>query len=101
MLCPPANEGAPGIYVHIPFCRKRCPYWAFVLIESDGSLHARFVDKVCREIQRDHPAARTLYFGGGTPSLLSRDELARIVESVGGTPEEITVECNPDGLRLD
>ena len=72
-----------------------------MLIESDGSLHGRFVDKVCREIHRDRPSARTLYFGGGTPSLLSADELGRIVEAVGGKPEEITVECNPEGLRLD
>jgi oxygen-independent coproporphyrinogen-3 oxidase len=62
-----------GLYVHVPFCTKRCPYCAFVLIESDGSLHAKFVDRVIREIG-DSPKperARTLFFGGGTPSLLT------------------------------
>ena len=90
-----------GVYVHVPFCRKRCPYCAFVLIESDGSLHARFTEKVCREIRRDRPASRTLYFGGGTPSLLSVNELENVIGAVGGSPEEITVECNPEGLRLE
>jgi oxygen-independent coproporphyrinogen-3 oxidase len=88
-----------GVYVHVPFCRKRCPYCAFTLIESDGSLHERFVEKVCREIRV--PSVRTLYFGGGTPSLLAPGQLARIIQAVGGRPEEITVECNPEGLRLD
>lgn len=88
-----------GIYVHVPFCRKRCPYCAFVLIESDGSLHERFVEKVCREIRKAAKPARTLYLGGGTPSLLSPDQIRRIVEAVGGRPEEVTVECNPEGFR--
>jgi oxygen-independent coproporphyrinogen-3 oxidase len=90
-----------GIYVHVPFCRKRCPYCAFVLIESDGALHERFVDKVCAQIERDGKPARTLYLGGGTPSLLTAGQVARIVRAVGGAPEEVTVECNPEGLRLD
>ena len=90
-----------GVYVHVPFCRKRCPYCAFVLIESDGSLHERFVDKVCREVRAAAPRARTLYFGGGTPSLLGPEPIRRLIEAVGGAPEEITVECNPEGLRLE
>jgi oxygen-independent coproporphyrinogen III oxidase len=90
-----------GVYVHVPFCRKRCPYCAFVLIESDGSLHDRFVDKICREIRAAKPVPRTLYFGGGTPSMLGAAPIRRMIEAVGGAPEEITVECNPEGLRLD
>jgi oxygen-independent coproporphyrinogen-3 oxidase len=90
-----------GVYVHVPFCRTRCPYCAFVLIESDGSLHDRFVDKVCAEIRRARPDARTLYFGGGTPSLLGAAAIGRIVEAVGGRPEEVTVEANPEGLSLE
>ncbi len=70
-------------------------------MESDGSLHERFVEKVCREIRRAAPAAGTLYFGGGTPSLLSPGQVRRIVEAVGGAPGEVTLECNPEGLRLE
>lgn len=94
-------DSSVGVYVHVPFCRRRCPYCAFTLIESDGSLHGRFVDKVCREIRQAKPAARTLYLGGGTPSLLGPEAIGRIVEAVGGAPEEITVECNPDGFQID
>lgn len=94
------SEGV-GVYIHVPFCRTRCPYCAFVLVESDGSLHERFVRKVEGEIRRAAPRARTLYFGGGTPSLLGAAALGRLIESVGGRPEEVTVECNPEGLRLD
>ena len=83
----------------MPFCRKRCPYCAFVLIESDGSLHDRFVEKVRGEILAARPAARTLYFGGGTPSMLGAAAIGRLIEAVGGRPEEITVEANPDGLQ--
>lgn len=90
-----------GVYVHVPFCRKRCPYCAFVLIESDGSFHERFVEKICREIRAAGPQARTLYFGGGTPSMLGAAPIARMIDAVGGKPEEITVECNPEGLRLE
>ena len=90
-----------GVYIHVPFCRKRCPYCAFVLIESDGSLHDRFVDKVCGEVRRARLEPRTLYFGGGTPSMLGAASIGRLIESVGGAPEEITVECNPEGLQLD
>jgi oxygen-independent coproporphyrinogen-3 oxidase len=84
----------------VPFCRKRCPYCAFVLIESDGSLHERFVDKIFGQIRQARPAARTLYFGGGTPSMLGAAAIGRLVEAVGGRPEEVTVECNPEGLEL-
>lgn len=95
------NDSGSGVYVHVPFCTKRCPYCAFVLIESDGSLHERFVEKVCREVERLGPKARTVYFGGGTPSLLTSEQLRRILRCVGGSPEEVTVECNPAEARFD
>ncbi len=95
------NDAGSGIYVHVPFCTKRCPYCAFVLIESDGSLHGGFVEKVCREVEFRRPKARTIYFGGGTPSLLTASQLGRIIQTVGGSPEEVTVECNPVGALFD
>ncbi len=90
-----------GVYVHVPFCRKRCPYCAFVLIESDGSLHDRYVEKVRAEILKAKPKPRTLYFGGGTPSMLGASAIGRLIDAVGGRPQEVTVECNPEGLALD
>ena len=86
-----------GLYVHVPFCLKRCPYCAFVLIESDGSLHSRFVNVVERQLLETKVDAATLYFGGGTPSMLEPDEIARLIRPAA----EVTLEANPDGLGLD
>lgn len=92
-----------GIYIHVPFCIKRCPYCAFVLIESDGSLHSRFVAAVEAQLRAaPQVPVRTVYFGGGTPSLLEPGDIARLVEASGGAGErEVTLEANPDGLGLD
>lgn len=94
-----------GIYVHVPFCSHRCPYCAFVLIESDGSLHGRFVSAIEKQLLA-LPAldAATLYFGGGTPSMLEPDQVGRLVRAVGhlkcAPTREVTLEANPDGLGL-
>src|SRR5688572_9800170 len=90
-----------GVYVHVPFCRKRCPYCAFTLIESDGSLHERFTAKIEAQLRAAAVEPRTLYFGGGTPSMLAPEQLGRMIAAAGGRPEEITVECNPEGMSLD
>src|SRR5207244_10516966 len=72
-----------GVYIHIPFCSAICNYCNFNrgLFESD--LKARYVDALVREIERAGPrastAADTIYFGGGTPSLLDPSEVARII----------------------
>ncbi len=94
-----------GVYVHVPFCLRRCPYCAFVLIESEGSLHDRFVERVCREISvspHRPPSVSSLFFGGGTPSMLTPEQIARIVEQVRrslGVPSgEVALEANPESL---
>jgi len=93
-----------GVYIHVPFCRKRCPYCAFVLIESDGSLHDRFVDKICREIRAAKPKARTLYFGGGTPSMLGAAPIRRMIEAEDSShplsDQEIADALAADGVAL-
>jgi oxygen-independent coproporphyrinogen-3 oxidase len=91
-------DASYGLYIHVPFCLKRCPYCAFVLIESDGSLHARFVDVIERQLRDAKVDASTLYFGGGTPSMLEPDQIARLVK---GGAKEVTLEANPDGLGLE
>ena len=93
-------RGSYGLYVHVPFCSHRCPYCAFVLIESDGSLHARFVDVIERRLQETRVDAATLYFGGGTPSMLEPDHVARLV-AAAGEAKEVTLEANPEGLGLE
>jgi oxygen-independent coproporphyrinogen-3 oxidase len=98
-----SGEG-PGFYVHVPFCLKRCPYCAFTLVESKGELHEAFTAKAASRLRSAGEAPRTLYFGGGTPSLLETSQIARLIEAAGGRPREVTVEANPErfdaaGLR--
>jgi len=103
----PRSERPPfGIYVHVPFCSKRCPYCAFVLIESDGSLHGRFTEVVRRQIRETPPVdASTFFFGGGTPSMLDPEAVGAILGAADHfrwTPNrEVTMEANPEGLGLE
>jgi oxygen-independent coproporphyrinogen III oxidase len=96
-----------GIYVHFPFCRKKCHYCNF--FSTPSSKHRDvFVPSLLKEIelQKDYidEEVKTIYFGGGTPSLLNGDEINRIIESVyqnfnvSATPE-ITMEANPDDIN--
>jgi oxygen-independent coproporphyrinogen-3 oxidase len=99
----------PGLYLHIPFCKQACHYCDFHFSTSLG-LKSQFVEALVKEmaLRRQYlpdPAAplETIYFGGGTPSLLTGDELARIFEAIHAhfqvSPQaEITLEANPDDL---
>ena len=96
-----------GIYIHIPFCKQRCNYCAFYSTTL-YNIRERYVDALCKEIlMRKEYAANapieTIYFGGGTPSTLTMEQLQKIcntiydVHSVSPTAE-VTIECNPDDL---
>jgi oxygen-independent coproporphyrinogen-3 oxidase len=93
-----------GVYVHIPFCAHRCHYCDFNTYEGQDSLHAAYVDALVREIET-HPGpaeqATSVFFGGGTPTLLPPAQLRRILAAVaerfGLAPgAEVTVEANPE-----
>lgn len=96
-----------GIYLHIPFCRDRCTYCSFATTRDQG-LQPATLERLVGEIERwgaalSRPRVDTLYLGGGTPSLLSLEELARITEAVRAafdlTPlAEATLEANPGTL---
>jgi len=102
-----------SLYVHIPFCAARCPYCDFATAPATSKLRTRYLDALATEIRRegaalDRPTAHTLYFGGGTPSLLEPDEIALLAEALRGSFDlalvEATVEANPatlDRARLD
>ena len=94
------------IYIHIPFCHRKCTYCAFY---SQPSLRdsQRYVEALCRELaMRRHSMegpVRTVYFGGGTPSLLPIELVARIAEALRANYdlsalEECTLEANPEDL---
>lgn len=88
------------MYVHIPFCAKRCDYCAFATWTGKEQLFEQYTDAVIREIERsrvDTPAATSVFFGGGTPSLLPAELLMSILDRIDRRSDcEITVECNPD-----
>lgn len=99
-----------GIYVHIPFCARRCIYCGFFSTVRENEA-ARFVNALCREleIRKDYLGGapiRTVYFGGGTPSRLSPDQIGQVVDSIRAaygldSLQELTVECNPDDITVE
>jgi oxygen-independent coproporphyrinogen-3 oxidase len=107
----PHDKGPLGIYVHIPFCLGRCNYCAFVTNRHDGALEERYVRSVIKEIGLwadavgpepllNNLEADTLYFGGGTPSLLRPELMAELIEKCKSVfrlsqGTETTIEMNP------
>lgn len=107
-----------GLYVHIPFCATRCSYCGFYST-TKLDLQDRYVDSLCRELalrkeylssySTDSKAAntiiRTIYIGGGTPSQLSRYSLEKLFHAIDTylecSPEEVTMEVNPDDVTND
>lgn len=101
-----------GLYVHIPFCVKKCNYCDFLSSPADDATKKRYVDALCREIEgykeltKEYELA-TIYFGGGTPSVLDvslvEQLLARIQKTftVAMETAEVTLEVNPGTATLD
>ena len=93
------------VYVHVPFCRRHCPYCDFAI--EVGKSHAGYVDAVIAEWRArgagfDHVSS--LSFGGGTPSSLSPDELGRIVAAIRpalNDDAEVSLEVNPEDIDAD
>jgi oxygen-independent coproporphyrinogen III oxidase len=106
-----------SLYFHIPFCKQRCAYCDFNTYAGQEALIPVYVDTLCREIEtvaRSAPerlTAHTLFFGGGTPSLLTPSQFERILQTIrtsfnlipSGTSEssETSLEANPGTLTLD
>jgi oxygen-independent coproporphyrinogen-3 oxidase len=89
-----------GLYIHIPFCEQRCYYCAFTVAVSPEHTFEPYIQRVVREIEladlKIDPC--TIYFGGGTPSLLSASLIGRLLECFHGKPEEVSLEANPGTL---
>jgi oxygen-independent coproporphyrinogen-3 oxidase len=102
-----------GLYVHIPFCASRCPYCDFATAPATSALRERYLEMLGREIAREgellgRPRVRTLFFGGGTPSLLEPAEIVGLGDALRRAfvlrPREVTLEANPatlDRARLE
>lgn len=99
-----------GIYLHIPFCKRRCIYCDFFSTTQNEKKEA-YVDALCKELilRKDYLGGEdieTIYFGGGTPSQLEQKDFEKIFGTIYKvyqvrTDAEITVEANPDDLSAD
>lgn len=95
-----------GIYVHIPFCQRKCSYCDFFSVGAKNAPWGRLVDAILAELSERLPEiasekVSTIYIGGGTPSLLPPDQLRRLALALRRTApeaEEFTIELNPDDV---
>lgn len=94
------NNERSGLYFHIPFCKSKCPYCDFYSVKFDEASAQRYVQEICDEIKQYQGIFDTVYFGGGTPSILPPELIGKILDCARAQFEisddaEITVECNP------
>jgi oxygen-independent coproporphyrinogen-3 oxidase len=103
-VAPPFVE---SLYFHVPFCAQKCAYCAFYSEVSSGELINRYVHALIRELElvAANLKPRTIFFGGGTPSLLNLrqwDQILKAMERLNlSCASEWTVECNPATVSLD
>jgi oxygen-independent coproporphyrinogen III oxidase len=103
----PAAAPITSLYVHVPFCAQKCVYCAFYSEASSGELINRYTAALVREMEivADDLKPRTIFFGGGTPSLLNLrqwEQILRAMEKLNLLgAEEFTVECNPATVSAD
>jgi len=102
-----ADDKVTSLYVHVPFCAHKCEYCAFYSKLPSGELVNRYVDALIREMEllADQLAPKTVFFGGGTPSLLSISQWRKLLAAMERLDllgaEEWTVECNPATVSAD
>ncbi len=97
------TTNAPGLYIHIPFCASKCPYCDFYSFTADEGTKSRYTASIIKNIniiqEKTNKAFSTVYFGGGTPSLIGSKRLSEIINSINRISDcEVTVECNPTDL---
>ncbi len=89
-----------GLYIHIPFCKSKCPYCDFFSVKYDEVPAEKYTDRLISEMKKYCGSFDTIYFGGGTPSIINADLIGRIISAAKEQFDisadcEITVECNP------
>lgn len=98
-----------GVYIHIPFCRRKCPYCDFYSVVADDNKIHEYAVSLIRNISgfdSKNAEIDTIYFGGGTPSLMSSDDVGNIIDAVRQSfnllsNAEITLEANPCTVSFD
>ncbi|MEY2409221.1 MAG: hypothetical protein QOF48_1891 [Verrucomicrobiota bacterium] len=103
----PGTPSVTSLYVHVPFCAHKCEYCAFFSEASSGALMTRYTEALVRELELIAPELRprTVFFGGGTPSILSMAQWRLILETMSRLgllgANEWTIECNPATVSSD
>ena len=103
----PAANPVTSLYVHVPFCAQKCVYCAFYSEASSGELISRYTAALVRELEivADDLKPKTIFFGGGTPSLLNLRQWETILRTMEKCnllgADEFTVECNPATVSAD
>jgi oxygen-independent coproporphyrinogen-3 oxidase len=100
-----------GFYIHIPFCAQQCTYCDFHFSTTFDTYRSQMIAAICTEIQlrkteNEQQSITTIYFGGGTPSILTSQELEQLIGTIAQhyhllDAVEITLECNPDDCSLE
>jgi putative oxygen-independent coproporphyrinogen III oxidase len=92
-----------GVYLHIPFCAKRCDYCAFATWTDRGHLQTQYLAALRADIVRSQlPPVSSVFVGGGTPTLVDPALLAEVLSAIAVSPgAEVTVECNPDDVSTE
>ncbi|PHR26607.1 MAG: coproporphyrinogen III oxidase [Fluviicola sp.] len=100
-----------GIYLHIPFCKQQCTYCDFHFSTSFEVYRSEMIDAISNELSTrvaylDQKPLETIYFGGGTPSILKKEELSRLLSTIQSNFEidpgaEISLEANPDDISIE
>ena len=95
------QEKELGVYIHIPFCAKKCIYCDFISFENKLNLQSQYVEKLLEEINNEKELFKnykitTIYIGGGTPSIIDEDLIGKILSVIDRESNaEITIELNP------
>jgi len=92
-----------GLYIHIPFCRKKCAYCGFYSVTESYELQQKYFRAMVRDLKsREKRRYETMYIGGGTPSIANLDMLAAYIDIVSvmnhSSFKEITIEANPESV---
>lgn len=100
-----------SIYIHIPFCVRKCLYCDFLSTPASEEIRTRYTDRLMQEIQRESESyvnykVKTIYIGGGTPSLLEPDQISRLMNALRENYLldkncEISMEVNPGTCSQD
>lgn len=92
------------LYIHIPFCRQKCIYCSFYSQQYDVDLARSYIDSLCKHIRTLNDNFYTVYIGGGTPTILDIDLLAKLLTALKPlikSAQEFTIEANPESLDKD